>query len=75
MFYPDSENYQTSVDQDDLDTAEDFFCKERVPFGCRDEFADLIHLIMRENNLSIPTSVDKALQLYLTLLTEMQAIL
>ena len=75
MIYPDSQNYQTSVDQDDLDTQKTFFCKDSVPFDCRDEFADLIHLIMRENNLSIPTSVDEALQLYLTLLTEMRTIL
>lgn len=63
------------MDQDDLETAQDNFCKERLPFDCREEFCNLILLIMEERSLSMPRNADEALQFYVTLLTELQKIL
>ena len=71
----DSHDYQTVMEEDDLEIATDNFCKERSPFGCRVEFSDLILLIMEENNLAMPGNADEALLLYATLLRELQSIL
>jgi len=71
----DSQNYQTEVDEDDLETADENFCKERAPFGCREESSDLMLHIMEENNLSLPKNAEEALQLYITLLAEMRSLL
>lgn len=74
MSFLDSINYQTEVDEDDLDTAVENFCKERAPFGCREQPSELMLHIMEENNLSLPKTVEDALQLYITLLAELQSV-
>ena len=71
----DSQDYKTYVDKDDLQTAEEYFCKECPPFGCQEEFSDLMLLLMEDNNLSMPNNADEAEQLFLTLFTELQSIL
>ena len=71
----DCQDYQTEVGIDDVETADENFCKERPPFGCREEFSDLMLLIMNDNNLTMPNGVDEALQLYATLLAELQSLL
>ena len=71
----DSQDYKTYADKDDLQTAEEYFCKECPPFGCQEEFSDLMILLMEDNNLSMPNNADEAEQLFLTLFTELQSIL
>ena len=71
----DSQDYKTYVDKDDLQTAEEYFCKECPPFGCQEEFSDLMLLLMDHKNLSMPNNADEAEQLFLTLFTELQSIL
>ena len=75
MSFLDSQNYQTEVAEDDLQTADENFCKEREPFGCREELSDLMLHIMEENNLSLPKSAEDAMQLYITLLAELRSVL
>ena len=75
LFPLDSQDYKTEVNEDDLEVADENFCKERTPFGCREEFSDLILLIMEDNNLSMAVNIDEAEQLYVTLLTELQSLL
>lgn len=75
MSFLDSKNYQTEVEEDDLDTADENFCKERAPLGCREEPSELMLHIMEENNLSLPKNAEDALQLYITLLAELQSVL
>jgi len=70
----DSQDYKTEVVLDDVETANENFCKEPPPFGCQEEFSDLMLLIMEENGLTMANSLDEALQLYITLLTELQSI-
>ena len=71
----DCQDYQTEVGIDDVETADENFYKERPPFGCREEFSDLMLLIMNDNNLTMPNGVDEALHLYATLLAELQSLL
>ncbi|CAH3196632.1 unnamed protein product [Porites evermanni] len=44
----DSQDYKTYVDKDDLQTAEEYFRKECPPFGCQEEFSDLMLLLMEQ---------------------------
>ena len=71
----DSQDYKTYEDKDDLQTAEEYFCKECPPFGCQEEFSDLMLLLMEDNNLSMSNNADEAQQLFLTLFMELQSIL
>ena len=71
----DCQDYQTEVGIDDVETADENVCKERPPFDCREEFSDLMLLIMNDNNLTMPNGIDEALQLYATLLAELQSLL
>ena len=71
----DSQDYKTYVDNDDLQTAEEYFCKGCPPFGCQEEFSDLMLLLMDDKNLSMPNNADEAERLFLTLFTELQSIL
>ena len=74
LLFLDSEDYKTEVVLDDVETANENFCKEPPPFGCQEEFSDLMLLVMEENGLTMANSLDEALQLYIALLTELQSI-
>lgn len=69
----DSQDYKTQVGENDLQITDENVCKERTSFGCREEFSEVILLIMEDNNLSMPTRVDEAEELFLTLVTELQS--
>ena len=63
-----SQDYGVSVTLDDLNVIEDSLCKKRNQFGCTEEFSDVFVMLMSENNLRMPESIEDAEDLYVTLL-------
>ena len=70
--FPDTRDYKTSVDLNDLETGEQHFCKQRDEFGCRREFVDVFLLLMSEHSLTMPRDAEEAKCLYITLDSLMQ---
>ena len=53
---------------DDIENAEQL-CSIRIPeHGCSEEFLELVSFIMQEEHLTIPTTPEEALVLFLTLI-------
>lgn len=64
----DAQDYCTLIDMDDIDIAE-YMCAARPQAkGCCPAFKGLAEMIMEDEGLDMPTTVDEARQLYLVLL-------
>lgn len=67
-------NYITRVDNADIEVAEEICCQQNPPNGCEVEFNELAAIIMDENGLHMPSSVEEAQGLYLELLHKIESI-
>ncbi|KXJ19757.1 hypothetical protein AC249_AIPGENE21524 [Exaiptasia diaphana] len=63
-----AEDYKTNVDIDDVELAEHTIAESPLQFGCLKEFSEVFLLLMQENNLVTPHTVNEAEELYLKLL-------
>jgi hypothetical protein len=70
-FLPEVNNtrdYKTRTNAADMEVAEEMCCLQNPPNGCEPEFNELATIIMRENRLQMPTTVEEAEQLYVELI-------
>ena len=67
-------SFMTDVDLDELELVEERCCYRTPESGCCDEFAQLVGIIMEENNLQFPRTAEEATTLYVTLLEEIENI-
>ena len=69
----ETRDYKTGASVADIDVAEEMCCMQNPPNGCEPEFNELAAIIMRENRLQMPTTVDEAEQLYVELLHQIES--
>lgn len=78
LFYlPEANNtrdYKTAVTDDDIDLADTICGEDRPPFGCKPSFLELGTMIMADENLSMPKTVEDARYLYLAILAHIRNI-
>lgn len=67
-------DYKTPLDLDDLEAAEQSFCKKRDPFGCRSEFSAVFEMLMADHSLTTPRDAEEAKILFTTLRSLLQAL-
>lgn len=63
-----AQDYSTLVDTDEINIAETMCAVQPQPKGCCSSFKELAEMIMVDEGLDTPSTVDEARQLYLTLL-------
>ena len=67
-FLPELEevmDYSTPVPSDEIDLAKEICCDEVIEQPASREFVDLVHLIMDEEDLTMPDDAEEALSLYI----------
>ena len=70
----ESQDYMTPVDIDGIEIAEDTCAEQPQAKGCSPYFKELCELIMEDEGLEPATTAEDALQLYLDLLDQINAI-
>lgn len=70
----ESQDYMTPVDIDEIEIAEDMCAEQPQAKGCCPYFKELCELIMGDEGLEPATTAEDALQLYLDLLDQINAI-
>ena len=68
----DTHDYMTTANVADMDVAEEMCCSPNFPNGYEPEFNELAAIIMEENRLGMPTTVEEAEQLYVELLQQIE---
>ena len=67
-------DFETPVDLDDLEVAEQNFCKRRDVFGCRSEFSNVFQMLMSDHSLTMPSDADEGKILFATIYSLLQGI-
>ncbi|XP_067022026.1 uncharacterized protein [Acropora muricata] len=70
----DTINYATAVDEDDLDVSEYLADVTNASNSADPAFAELVQIIMDEQNLRMPESAEEARRLYIDLMHEIEAL-
>ena len=63
-----AQDYSTLIDADEIEIAEDMCAMRPQAKGCCPAFKDLAEMIMEDERLELPTTIDEARQLYFVLL-------
>jgi len=61
-------DYSTPVPSDEIDLAKEIHCDEVIEQPTSRELVELAHLIMDEEDLTIPDDAEEALSLYIDLI-------
>lgn len=67
-------DFKTPVDLDDLEVAEQNFCKRRDVFGCRCKFSNVFQMLMSDHSLTMPRDAEERKILFTTLYSLLQGI-
>ncbi|XP_028409540.1 uncharacterized protein LOC114532161 [Dendronephthya gigantea] len=70
----ETRDYTTRAFDADINVAEEMCCVQNPPNGCEHEFNELATIIMSENRLQMPTTVEEAEELYVELLHQIENI-